>query len=65
MWTLLGVGVVVLGFLLRFNPLLVIAAAVFVTGWAGHISPVDTIAALGKRLQSEPAREHRAFSFCR
>jgi uncharacterized membrane protein len=27
MLTLLGVGVVVLGFLLRFNPLLVIAAA--------------------------------------
>jgi len=48
MWTLLGVGVVVLGFLLRFNPLLVIAAAVFVTGWAGHISVVDTISALGK-----------------
>jgi uncharacterized membrane protein len=47
MLTLLGVGVVVLGFLLRFNPLLVIAAAVFVTGWAGHISLVDTIAALG------------------
>jgi uncharacterized membrane protein len=47
MWTLLGVGVVVLGFLLRFNPLLVIAAAVFVTGWAGHISVADTIAALG------------------
>jgi uncharacterized membrane protein len=48
MWTLLGVGVVVLGFALRFNPLLVIAAAVFVTGWAGHLSPIDTVAALGK-----------------
>jgi uncharacterized membrane protein len=48
MWTLLGVGVVVLGFALRFNPLLVIAAAVFVTGWAGHLSPVDTVSALGK-----------------
>jgi len=47
MLTLLGVGVVVLGFLLRFNPLLVVAAAVFVTGWAGHISFVATIAALG------------------
>src|ERR1700678_273301 len=47
MLTLLGVGVVVLGFLLRFHPLLVIAAAVFVTGWAGHISIGETIAALG------------------
>jgi uncharacterized membrane protein len=48
MLTLLGVGVVVLGFLLRFNPLLVIAAAVFVTGWTGHLSLVETISALGK-----------------
>ena len=48
MLTLLSVGVVVLGFLLRFNPLLVIAATVFVTGYEGHISVVDTIAALGK-----------------
>jgi len=47
MLTLLGVGVVVLGFLLRFNPLLVIAAAVFVTGWTGHLTLVQTIAALG------------------
>ena len=48
MLTLLGVAVVVLGFLLRFNPLLVIALAAFVTGWAGHLTPVDTISALGK-----------------
>lgn len=48
MLTLLGVGVVVLGFLLRFNPLLVIAAAAFVTGWAGGLSVVDTVSALGK-----------------
>jgi uncharacterized membrane protein len=48
MLTLLGVGVVVLGFLFRFNPLLVIAAAVFVTGWAGHLSPVETVSALGR-----------------
>ena len=27
-------GVVVLGFVLRLNPLLVIAATAFVTGWA-------------------------------
>ncbi|HKD22003.1 MAG TPA: DUF969 domain-containing protein [Rhizomicrobium sp.] len=47
MWPLLGVGVVVVGFLLRFNPLLVIAAAVFVSGWAGHLSLYDTVAALG------------------
>jgi len=48
MWTLLGVGVLVVGFLLRFNPLLVIAASAFVTGWAGHLTPVETVSALGK-----------------
>lgn len=48
MLSLLGVGVVVLGFLLRFNPLLVIAAAAFVTGWAGGFSPFETVSALGK-----------------
>jgi uncharacterized membrane protein len=47
MLTLLGVGVVVLGFLLRFNPLLVIGAAAFVTGWAGNMSLVGTVSALG------------------
>jgi uncharacterized membrane protein len=48
MWPLLGVGVVVVGFVLRLNPLLVIAAAAFVTGWTGHLSPVETISVLGK-----------------
>jgi uncharacterized membrane protein len=48
MWTLLGIGVVVIGFALRLNPLLVIAASAGVTGWAGGLSPVTTIAAFGK-----------------
>ncbi len=48
MLSLLGVGVVILGFALRLNPLLVIAAAAFVTGWAGHLTLVETISALGK-----------------
>ncbi len=48
MLTLLGVGVVVLGFVARFNPLLVIAAAAFVTGWAGGLDPVQTVSFLGK-----------------
>lgn len=48
MLTLLGVAVVVFGFVLRINPLLVIAAAAFVTGWAGGLSPIDTISLLGK-----------------
>jgi uncharacterized membrane protein len=61
MLTLLGVGVVVLGFLLRFNPLLVIGAAAFVTGWAADLpsahgdllhavlaSAIHTLSVLGK-----------------
>lgn len=48
MLTLLGIGVVVLGFLLRVNPLLVIAAAALVTGLAGNLSPVEILSAFGK-----------------
>jgi uncharacterized membrane protein len=48
LWTLLGIGVVVLGFALKQNPLLVIAAAAGVTGWAAGLSPATIIAAFGK-----------------
>lgn len=48
MWPLLGIGVVVLGFGLRLNPLLVIAAAAGVTGVAAGLAPVHIIAAFGK-----------------
>jgi uncharacterized membrane protein len=48
MLTLLGIGVVVLGFLLRVNPLLVIAAAALVTGLAGNLSPIEILSAFGK-----------------
>jgi len=48
MWPLLGIAVVVLGFAVRANPLLVIAVAVGVTGTAAGLSPVATIAAFGK-----------------
>jgi uncharacterized membrane protein len=48
MWTLLGIAVVVAGFALRFNPLIVIAVAAAATGWAGHLDPLQTLAAFGK-----------------
>jgi uncharacterized membrane protein len=47
MLSLLGVGVVLLGFLIRINPLLVIAGAAFVTGWTAGLSPVAILAAFG------------------
>jgi uncharacterized membrane protein len=48
MMTLLGVAVVVLGFLIRLNPLLVIAAAALVTGLAAGLDPLAILAAFGK-----------------
>lgn len=55
MWTLLGIAVVVAGFGLRINPLLVIAAAAGVTGVAAEFSgvapgltPLKIVAAFGK-----------------
>jgi uncharacterized membrane protein len=44
---LLGIAVVVVGFLLRLNPLLVIAAAVLATGWSVGFDLVHTISVLG------------------
>ncbi|MBU6443773.1 MAG: DUF969 family protein [Alphaproteobacteria bacterium] len=48
MWTLLGIAVVVIGFVIRLNPLLVIAAAALVTGIAGHLGVVQIVSAFGK-----------------
>ncbi len=48
MWTLLGIAVVVAGFGLRINPLLVIAAAAGVTGVAAGLSPLHIVEAFGK-----------------
>jgi len=45
---LLGILVVVLGFLFRFNPLLVVAIAAFVTGLAAGLDPLAVLAALGR-----------------
>jgi uncharacterized membrane protein len=48
MLTLLGIAVVVIGFAIRLNPLLVVAAAAIVTGLAAGMSPVAVISAFGK-----------------
>ena len=48
MLTLLGVLVVIVGFALRFNALLVVTVAGIVTGLAGGLSLHDVIAAFGK-----------------
>ncbi len=48
MWVLLGVLIVVIGFALRFNPLLVVTVAGVVTGLIGGMDIVGVIAAIGK-----------------
>jgi uncharacterized membrane protein len=48
MLTLLGVAVVVMGFVIRLNPLLVIGAAALVTGLAAGLDPLTILAAFGK-----------------
>jgi len=48
MLTLLGVAVVVVGFAVGFNPLLVVVAAALVTGLAAGMAPEEVLAAFGK-----------------
>ncbi len=48
LWPLLGVAVVILGFALRLNGLLVVAAAAMVSGIAGGLDLTGVISAFGK-----------------
>ncbi len=47
-WVLIGVAVMVGGFALRLNPLLVVIAAALATGLAGGMAPLAVLAAFGK-----------------
>jgi uncharacterized membrane protein len=51
MLTLLGVAVMVAGFLIRINPLIAIAAAALVSGLAAGIHPDAILAAFGKAFR--------------
>jgi len=46
-WPLLGIALVVIGFALRFNPLLVVAVAAIVTGLLGHMGFLKVLGTLG------------------
>jgi len=48
MMSLLGVAVVIVGLVARFNPILVVTAGALVTGIAGGLDPVSVVSALGK-----------------
>lgn len=47
LWPLLGVAVIVLGFLLRLHPVLVVVAACFTTGFAAAMPVESLLASLG------------------
>ena len=52
MLVLAGIGVIVAGFLLRFNPLLVVAVSALVTGLAAGIDPLAILATFGKAFNT-------------
>lgn len=47
-WPLLGIGLVILGFALKFNPLLVVVSAALATGLLAGLDIVAVVEALGK-----------------
>ena len=47
-WPLLGIALVVIGFALRFNPLMVVVGAALVTGLLAGFDFVAVVEALGK-----------------
>lgn len=47
-FSLIGVVIVVVGFVLRINPLLVVTVAGLATGIAGGLGPLEVVAAFGK-----------------
>src|SRR5438046_9901722 len=48
MFSLIGIAIVVIGFVLRINPLLVVTVAGLATGIAGGLGPLEVVAAFGK-----------------
>src|SRR5258708_11153731 len=47
LWPLIGVAVIIVGFLLRFNPMLIVAVAAISTGLAAHFPPEKILAEIG------------------
>ena len=54
-WPLLGVAAVVLGFALRWNPVIVVVVAALISGIAAEISLPDLLALLGENFVSNRA----------
>jgi uncharacterized membrane protein len=60
LWPLIGIAVIVVGFLLRFNPVLVVIVAGIVTGLAAHMP----IAKRKRALSRHVAGQHDAAAGC-
>jgi uncharacterized membrane protein len=61
-WPLLGVGIVVVGFVLRFNPVLVVVVAGFASGLLAGKAPGDLLALVGESFVSNRALLMFAFT---
>ena len=53
---LIGIVLVVVGFVLRINPLLVVTVAGLATGMASGLDLLEVVAAFGKAFIDEPLR---------
>ena len=51
MLSLIGIAIVVVGFMARMNPLLVVTVAALVTGLAGGMGPIQVIETFGKAFE--------------
>lgn len=47
-WPLIGIALVVIGFALKFNPMLVVTVSAIVTGLIAGLDPVEVISTFGK-----------------
>ncbi|KGT90400.1 membrane protein [Erwinia typographi] len=47
LWPLAGIAAIIIGFLLRFNPVLVVVVSGLITGLAAHMSPGEILEKLG------------------
>jgi len=52
-WPLLGIALVVIGFVLRLNPALVVVAAGIATGLLAGITPLDVLALIGESFTKQ------------
>ena len=63
-WPLLGIALVVVGFALRFNPLLVVAVSAIATGLLGRMPFLKVLADARQRRSTRTAMSRSSGSSC-